>query len=275
VKTPLGAADGHPPARSRGAVQRPTRWPAGTAEERVPGLLRHRPGHQRWQRRLPPDSSRSATASHAGSATATPTAWVSPGGRRARHVRVATTGCLLQGRCPRAAGPSDHHRLGATLVDPVGQAGRESRARHRRGARTRCRHRRRSPGPPRSRTPPRNRRGQDQLRPIVRLDHGTAEPHCLVAQLRDICRKTCTCTCPLPLTMRFTPKQVRLFPVASSSHDLIRLQSQTWYSDRDFEFSFTIERPRDRLWVAPAVDMMLLVAGVFFGFLPWAGSRPV
>jgi hypothetical protein len=47
-----------------------------------------------------------------------------------------------------------------------------------------------------------------------------------------------------------------------------------WNVERGGDIQYTVERPRDRALVAPAIDMSLLLAGVFFGLIPalWRGS---
>lgn len=46
------------------------------------------------------------------------------------------------------------------------------------------------------------------------------------------------------------------------------LDSYTWHSTKAFELAFTVEMPEHRMWTQPAIEISLLIAGVFFGLLP-------
>lgn len=60
----------------------------------------------------------------------------------------------------------------------------------------------------------------------------------------------------------------------SSPPDITKLDALLWRADGgEFEFQFTVERPKERLWVQPLLDVSLLMAGVAFGLIPWVWDR--
>ena len=49
---------------------------------------------------------------------------------------------------------------------------------------------------------------------------------------------------------------------------------RVWRLERGGDIQYTVESPRDRALVAPAIDLSLLLAGVFFGLVPALRRRP-